>query len=112
MGRIPPFRSLRGPAAPFQMGRERHEGTSLLIEPHVLKPPAVENAVDARVEALDARPPPGRGAGVEDDRARGVAREAPLDLQHQFPPLLGAGPPRRPAANAVDFLAALAGRIR
>src|ERR1700730_5937838 len=75
---VAPFRSLRGPAGPFQMGRERDEGTSLLIEPHVLKPPAVENAVDDQVEALDARPPAGRGAGVEDDRARGVAREAPL----------------------------------
>ena len=41
-----PFRSLRGPAGPFQMGRERNEGASLPIEPHFLKPPAVENAVD------------------------------------------------------------------
>jgi hypothetical protein len=32
-----PFRSLRGPAGPFQMGRERDEGASLPIEPHVLK---------------------------------------------------------------------------
>jgi hypothetical protein len=73
MPAVAPFRSLRGPAGPFQMGRERDEGTSLLIEPHVLKPPAVEYAVDDQVEALDARPPAGRGAGVEDDRARGVA---------------------------------------
>jgi hypothetical protein len=56
----PPFRPLRGPAGPFQMGIERDEGTSLPIEPHVLKPPAVENAVDDQVEALDARPPAGR----------------------------------------------------
>ena len=73
------------------MGRERDEGTSLLIEPHVLKPPAVENAVDDQVEALDARPPAGRGAGVEDDRPRGVAHQAPLDLPYQLPPLLGIG---------------------
>jgi hypothetical protein len=42
------------------MGIERDEGTRLPIEPHVLKPPAVENAVDDQVEALDARPPAGR----------------------------------------------------
>src|SRR5260370_21614662 len=111
MGRIPPFRSLRGPAAPFQMGRERDEGTSLLIEPHVLKPPAVENAVDDQIEALDARPPAGRGAGVEYDRARGVAREAPLDLPHQLPPLLGIGLARLPVDQRVDLLVAIAGVV-
>src|SRR5438874_7339025 len=108
MRRIAPFRSLRGPAGPFQMGRERDEGTSLLIEPHVLKPPAVENAIDDQVEALDARAPAGRGAGVEDDRPRGVAREAPLDLPHQLPPLLGTGLARLPVDQRVDLLVAIA----
>jgi hypothetical protein len=57
-------RSSGGPAGPFQTGTERDEGAGLPIEPHVLKPPAVENAIDDQVEALDARPPAGRGAGV------------------------------------------------
>src|SRR5438874_9644093 len=107
----PPFPSLRGPAGPFPMGRERDEGTSLLIEPHVLKPPAVENAVDDQVEALDARPPAGRGAGVEDDRPRGVAREPPLDLPHQLPPLFGIGLARLPVDQRVDLLVAITGVV-
>src|SRR5205823_8013433 len=111
MRRIAPFPSLRGPAGPFQMGRERDEGTSLLIEPHVLKPPAVENAVDDQVEALDAGPPAGRGAGVEDDRSRGVARQAPLDLPYQLPPLLGIGLARLPVDQRVDLLVAIAGVV-
>src|SRR5207248_10371782 len=87
------------------------ERASLPTEPHALAPPAVESAVDGQVEALDARPPAGRGARVEDDRPRGVARKAPLDLPHQLPPLLGIGLARLPVDLGVDLLVAKAGVV-
>jgi hypothetical protein len=48
----------RSPAcAHFRWYRER--GRPLPVEPHVLKAPAVEDAVNDKVEILDARPPAG-----------------------------------------------------
>ena len=52
----------------------------LPVEPHILEAPAVEDAVDDKVETLHARPPARRDTGIEDDRARGVARQPALDF--------------------------------
>ena len=76
----------------------------LPVEPHILEAPAVEDAVDDKVETLHARPPARRDTGIEDDRARGVARQPALDLPHQLPPLLGVGLGRLPVDQRVDFL--------
>src|ERR1700757_4340158 len=76
-----PLLRLRRLAAPVS-DSTKGERQPLSVEPHVLEAPAIENAVDDKVETLHARPPAGRDTGIEDDRTRGVARQPALDLPY------------------------------
>src|SRR5580704_19425901 len=87
------------------------EEHTLSVEPDVLEAKPVEDAVHDHCQPLDARLPAGGDARVEDDRARGVAREAPLDVPHQLPPLLGIWLARLPVDQRVDLLVAIAGVV-
>src|SRR5215472_8976047 len=84
------------------------ESASLPVEPDVFEPKAVENAIDDQVEPFNARPPASRGAGVKDDRARGVARQATLDLPHQLPAPVGVWLARLSIDRRVNLFVAVA----
>src|SRR5215831_224261 len=54
------------------------------VEPHILHPPAVENAVVHQRQPLDLRLPASTLAHEEDDRADRVFDQFALDLPHQL----------------------------
>src|SRR5262249_38344142 len=80
----------------------------LIVEPEVLEPVAVVDAVDHHRHALHLGVPAGGLTGVEDDRPGTVLRQSPLDLPHQLLALLPVGLRRLLVNQLVNLRAAIA----
>src|SRR5829696_8456967 len=75
-------------SSPRHAGRRRGSEGRLFVEPDVLHPVTVVDAVDHRHEPLDVGLRAGAAARVEDDRARPLFGQDPLDLPHDLLALL------------------------
>src|SRR5438270_8465722 len=75
---------------------------NLPVEPDVLHPVAVVDAVDHRHEPLDVGLGAGAAARIEDDRPRPILGETALDLPHQLLALPDIGFGRLPIDQLVD----------
>src|SRR5436309_3374312 len=83
----------------------------LSVEPDVLEPPRVVDAVDHDGQVLDRRLHAGRGLVVEDDRPRGILLQAAVDLPHEFFALLLVGLARLPHEQLLERRVAVAGDV-
>src|SRR5581483_4943329 len=81
------------------------------VEPDVLHPIAVVDAVDHRRQPLDVRLDAGAAARIEDDRAGALLGELALDLPDDLLALAGIGLGRLRVDHPVDLAVAIAGVV-
>ena len=75
----------------------------LIVEPEILVPIAVVDAIDHYGQALDLRVPASRTTGVKDDRPGTVLHQSALDLPHQLLALFFVGFQRLPVDQPIDL---------
>src|SRR6516162_10435019 len=112
---MPPARS-RVRSATRQTTQSFEDGasclsSSLLVEPGVLKAPAIVIAVDHHRVPLELGLPAGRRARIEDDRTCGVFGQSAFDLPHQLLALVAFGLHRLLVDQPVDLGIAITGVI-